>query len=160
MYKRQHLKDAPYVASLHQCTPEILQQLNHETLRALLNQCPHTKTHLAHLVDNIDPALWEPLLQTKSTGDIPRHHQKFLTHMVRSQDFATYKATLDPRGNAQLHSTSGTGAGAWLRAPTRDTPILTNQQLHVATRLRLNKKSKTTRQPAPKPPTPGDAPHP
>ena len=61
-----HLKDAADVASLRQCTPQFLQQLQHDTPQSLLEVCPKTKTHLIHLVSNIDPALWGPILQSKT----------------------------------------------------------------------------------------------
>ena len=111
------MKDAAYVASLHQCTPELLQQLHHDTLHSLLDNCPRTKAHLAHLVTNIGPALWEPILQTKPTDEIPRHRPKNLTHMVRSQGLAAYQATLDPRGHAQLARVQGLGS-----TPPPETP--------------------------------------
>ena len=108
----------------------------------LLDHLPYTKRQLQTAV-NVDPALWTTLTAITPDTPIPRHQQKTLATITRQQDQVSYTNRLDAHDMSAYLSTGGTGAGAWLHAPTNDITPLTNMHFAIAAKLRLNKPQTT-----------------
>ena len=113
----------------------------------LLNQLPQTRAQLRTATDNVDPVLWDTIVEITPETTTAKHQQKQLTSHIRNQHTNTFTDALDARGMAVHLSTSGTGAGAWLHTPTQEIAPLTNEEFSTAAKMRLDKPHTT--QPAP-----------
>ena len=109
-------------------------------MEQLLNTTPNTNKQLRIAADNIDSALWQQILETTVTT-IPTHHQqKQLTNLIRQQHTNTLTNHNNERSQRVHLSTTGTGAGAWLHAPTGNITPLSNDEFATAAKTRLDKK--------------------
>jgi hypothetical protein len=134
-----HIKDTALIASWQQVAPAILRHTGHATLGDLLNTTPHTKAHIQHTANNIDPTIFETLTEITPDHIPKRHQQKRLTTIARDMHTRLYTNSLDPRAMAIHHSTSTAASGAWLHAPIDDIIPLTNDHFTHASKLRLDK---------------------
>ena len=99
----------------------------------------NTAAQLKTAANNIDETLWQTIIETEATAEPMHHQQKQLTNLIRNHHTIQLTNTLDHRGLCVHLSTTGTGAGAWLHAPTNGITPLTNNEFATAAKIRLDK---------------------
>eukprot|EP00971_Amphidinium_carterae_P201009 3988672-Amphidinium_carterae.2 len=132
-----NMREAARVSSWMKCFPGILNRCPMANVEQCSQAVPHF-TSILNMVKRAHPVVHNNDVQAPAAPTMPNlTTQQTLTHRYLTSGIKQWDDSVDSQTRAWRHSCSGTGAGAWLMAPTHPSDLMETQMFTQAVHLRL-----------------------